>query len=159
MQGDLNGVGDARLRENAALVAGLQPFDDRLLGDGLAVADAHQLAAGALAGYIDLRVHGEQLLPFEGLDKLEQLLKGAAFLFLQDDQHPVCTAQTQVAQISVRRAALEACSADLALDVLHAQPLELGSHHALQPEGGSGDHGHILKIHVEFNSCPYNHTR
>ena len=143
MERHLNGVGRAGLRVGLTAGAPAQAFDDGLLGDGLAVADAHQLAAGALAGDVDLGVDGHQLFPGDGLHQLEEFLKAAAVLFRQDDQHPVGTAQAQVAQKGVRHGAGESRAADLGLHVRHAQALEFGCHDALKAEGSGGKESHM----------------
>ena len=111
-----------------------QPVDDGLLGDGLAVPDAHQLAADALAGDVDHSVPADVVLPGDGGGKGEQLLEGENLPLVQKQQHTVGGAQVQLGPEGVCHIAQKTGAALLRLG-LKAHAAQLVGHHALQPEG------------------------
>ena len=150
MDGDVDGVYRARLRENRAVRRRFQPLDDGFFGNRLTVSDAHQLTADALAGHVDFRVGGHDVLPRDGLDQLEQLLERPAFVLRQHDEHAVGAAQAQIAQERVCQRAREARAAEFRADILHFQALELRADDALQPERGGGVEVVFVMIHDDL---------
>ena len=150
MDGDVDGVHRARLRENRAVRRRFQPLDDGFFGNRLTVADAHQLTADALAGHVDFRVGGHDVLPRDGLDQLEQLLERPAFVLRQHDEHAVGAAQAQIAQERVCERAREARTAEFRADILHFQALEFRADDALQPECGGGVEVVFVMIHDDL---------
>ena len=141
VQADINGIHSPCFGESLLMSAAAQTFNDGLLGNGLTVPDAHQLAACTLAADVHLCVPRQDGLPRNALHQLKKLLKRADFLLGKDDQHPVGTAEHQVGTESIRHGTFKPCTADFSLHVRHLQPAQLIGYNTFQAEGSRRKQG------------------
>ena len=127
--------------------AAAQTFNDSLLGNGLTVPDAHQLAACTLAADVHLCVPRQDGFPRDALHQLKKLLKGTDFLLGKDDQHPVGTAEHQVGTESIRHGTIKPSTSDFSLHVRHLQPAQLIGYNAFQTEGSRRKQSQCIRKH------------
>ena len=129
---------------DAVLLA--QALGGRLLDDGLAVGDAHQLGAEAVALHRELAVPGKEPLQRGIVDTLEQLLKGGGLEVGNGDQHTFTGAQADIGLGHGGFVAGEEDPAVLHPDVFQVQPTQLVTGNALQTK--QAGHGKFKLIHI-----------
>ena len=82
-------VARAILRQPVQAVSLLHALYNGFLGDGLHIADRHQLGARASAGDIDLRIARQQLFPRQHFDLLKKAVKRHRLESAEVEQHAV----------------------------------------------------------------------
>ena len=102
-----------------------QPLDDGLLDDALAGGHAGQLAVQGGALHREGGVCRQQLLPGDGVDPVEQVVKGLGLVVGQQQHHPLHRPEVQVGGGDHLSPAPEGQPAIGDPQVLSAQPLEL----------------------------------
>ncbi len=147
VQAYINGINSSRFGEGFLMGAAAEPFNHGLLGNGLTVPDAHELAAGALAADVHLGIPRQDGFPRNALHQLKKLFKGTDFLLRKDDQHPIGTAEHQICTEGIQQGTFEPCTADFGLHVRHFQPAQLIGYNAFQSEGSRCKQGQCIRKH------------
>ena len=138
VQRDVDGDGFRVLHKPIRAIAAAQAFDNRFFRDGLAVAHAHQLAAGAFAVHRKAGALADEILPRQGAHALEKLLKAARFKPPHDQQNAVGAAGVKVGAESILKRAKKTRAAVFGL-CIQTQPRQLAGDNALQTESGGGN--------------------
>ena len=135
----------ALLRKPLHAVAALEPLDDGLLHDLLAVGDRVQHGFQAVTLYRKRTIHRYKILPRERLGALKQAVERVGAEAPQLDEHALAEAAAQIHPRDRGLVALKADAPVLGHDRLHVHAPELVSHKPLQPE--QAGHAEIQFLH------------
>ncbi len=156
MQGNVHGIARAGLRQGADMVPLQHTIHNGLLGDGLAIAHAHQLAARAAPGHGDGGVGRQHAFPGGGAHQLKQLLKAARLALGHQQQHAVGTGQPQAGGERPGKIRCKAHAAILRARIRKPQAQQLPLDQPLQPEGRRGNECMLACIdHVLLPPCSW----
>ena len=115
-------------------VHALEPLDDRLLDDLLAVADGEKLRVETVSFYGKGGVAGQHALPGQGLCPLKELVKAPGLKAAELQQHTLAHAQIDVGAGNVPLVAGKADAAVVGGDIFHFQPAQLVGDGRLKPQ-------------------------
>ena len=132
--GKLDLVLRALLREPLHTVAPLEPLDDGLFHDLLAVRDRMELRLQAVALHRERAVRGDEGLPRQRLDALEEHVKRVRAKAPELDEHALAEPAAQIHARHSRRVAAKAHAPVFRHDSLDVHTPKLISHKPLQPE-------------------------
>ena len=138
-QQELHPVLAARLGQHRGAVPPHQPLDDGLFDDALAGGHAGQLAVQGRALDRERRVCGQQLLPGDGVDPVEEVVEGLGLVAGQQQQHPLHRAQVEVGGSDHLGPAPEGEPPVGDPQVLRAQPPQLEAGGGLTAKKAGGD--------------------